>query len=248
MKTLPRIGILTLTAQDGVHPPFHATRRTYIESVLAAGGAPLLIPLIDSSPEALRTIYDLCTGLLFCGGKDIAPAHYKETPLPQCDEPDSLRDSVELTVLRWALNESKPVLGICRGCQLMNIACGGSLIQDLPTQRPEAQRHADGFPKDPKALYNGRHLVNFEKGSQIAGIFGVESLVTNTVHHQAVKEVGLGLAVTATSEDGIVEGIEYANHPFAIGLQWHPELQWQSESRVHLNPFIELVAAASRGA
>ena len=242
----PIIGIPTLTFHDGDNPALNATRHTYIDSIVAAGGTPILIPLTPNSPEALRQTFELCQGLLFCGGKDINPTHYHAVKSPLCDVPDDARDSVEIQLMRWCLAENKPVLGICRGCQLMNVAAGGDLVQDIPTERSDATIHGAGFTADNQTQYSSRHHVLLSPGTKASAIFSSSRLQTNTLHHQAVKNLAAGFVQSAVSEDHITEGIESTSHRFAVGLQWHPELLWKDENPVHLKPFVALVDAARR--
>ncbi len=187
----------------------------YAPAVAMAGGAPLLIP-IRLNVEAWRSIYERLDGLLFPGGVDVAPAFYRESPHPQLGRVDDDLDYVELTLARWALAERMPVLAICRGIQLINVAAGGTLYQDLPAQYPVALPHA--CPGE-----NAAHKVRVQADTRLAAALGVVECSTNSRHHQAVKDVAPGFVATAWAPDGVIEGIEMADAPFVVGVQWHPE-------------------------
>lgn len=197
-----------------------AQGRAYIEAVVTAGGIPVLIPL-NLSEVMLKAIYDSLDGILLAGGEDLAPATYGETPHEKLGEVDEERDRVELELTRLALSDGKPLLGICRGIQVLNVAAGGTLYQDLAAQQPDALHHflpvAD-YPRDYLA-----HQVDIAPDSHLAKALGVTAAAVNSRHHQAVRAVAPGMVVVARSPDGTIEGIESPTHPFAVGVQWHPE-------------------------
>ncbi len=197
-----------------------AQGRAYVEAVAAAGGIPVLIPL-NLSGSALRALYDSLDGILLAGGGDIAPAIYGEPPHEKLGEVDDERDRVEMELARLALAGGMPLLGICRGIQVLNVAAGGTLYQDIAAQQPGALRHdcgADDYPRNHLA-----HRVHITPDSRLATALGVTSALVNSRHHQAVKAIAPEMAIVAHSPDGIVEGIESPTHPFAVGVQWHPE-------------------------
>jgi putative glutamine amidotransferase len=168
----------------------------------------------------LRQLYDLLDGLLLPGGEDVDPALYGEARHEKCGPSSPELDEVELTLARWAVDDGKPVLAICRGIQVLNVALGGTLYQDIAAQIPggaEHVKHRRG-PRDFLA-----HTATITHGSRLALILGATSLPVNSLHHQAVKDVAPGLAVVAQTPDGIIEAMEVPEHPFAIGVQWHPE-------------------------
>lgn len=192
----------------------------YVRSVALAGGAPVIVPL-ELGERAWRSIYERLDGLLLPGGVDVDPRRYGEQPHPCLGRADSPLDEAELVLARWALADRMPVLAICRGIQLINVAAGGTLYQDLPAQLPDALPHACSPPSYPR---NYRaHMVHIDPGSRIATAMGTTECTTNSRHHQAVKQVAPGFDVTARAPDGVIEGIEYADAPFIIGVQWHPE-------------------------
>jgi putative glutamine amidotransferase len=198
--------------------PIYASNRAYIQAVMHAGGAPVLISPMPTG-EALAAIQGILDGLLLTGGADLDPALYGETPLPETRSPEPQRDATELAITHWALEKRLPVLGICRGMQLLNVACGGSLYQDLPTQRPGAFDHEQRN----QARTHIAHAVSMEPGSLVASILGGQHTGVNSFHHQAVKRIGQGLQVTGVAEDGVTEAVEMPDWPFVVAVQYHPE-------------------------
>lgn len=204
------------------HPDndFSSVRRTYSESVLNAGGIPILIPIITSE-EVLATIVDMLDGLILTGGEDVHPRYYNEEPIEELGEVNDVRDVYDLTLIRLATERKLPTLGICRGEQLINVAFGGSLYQDIPAQ------YADSTVKhnqEASSKYS-THYVTLLPGSTIATLTGEKELCTNTHHHQAVKQVAPGFKVTAWACDSIPEAIESCEGLPMWGVQFHPEPQ-----------------------
>lgn len=187
---------------------------TYIDTLRSAGAIPVLIP---PQPENAAEIVEALDGLLLAGGEDCDPALYGEEPLASVHPMDPRRQSNDLTLARVARERGIPTLGICLGLQVMNVAGGGTLVQDIDAQLETDIRHAS-IPED-----RARHDVIVEKGTRLAGIIPAIELNVNSSHHQAIKDVAEGLRVTAHAPDGVVEGIEDARHPFYLGVQWHPE-------------------------
>ncbi len=213
----------------------------YVRAVVDAGGAPVLLAL-DISEKALRAIYDTLDGLLLSGGVDVAPHRYGEMPHPRLGDVDAGRDEVELTVTHWAVADDLPVLAICRGIQLLNVALGGTLYQDIASQVPGALAH-------PYQEGNSRghiaHTVDVVPGSHLYRILQPENgvLPVNSMHHQAVKDVAPGCVITARAPDGIIEGLEEPTRRFVVGVQWHPEEMVANDAR--MRPlFAHFVAAA----
>lgn len=193
---------------------------TYSNAIERAGGAPILIPL-HLSEDTLSAIYSRIDALLLAGGVDVHPKEFGEQVEAFCGEIDTARDETELRVTRWALADGHPILGICRGIQMLNVAAGGSLYQDIPTQIETQQNHSY-IKGDP---YNLRaHPVQFEPESRVAKWLGVPSIDVNSLHHQALKKVAPGLKVIARSPDGVIEAVESQDERFLVGVQWHPEL------------------------
>jgi putative glutamine amidotransferase len=224
----PVLGVPTQNLQSlgGVPADIPASwvmSQRYIRALSAAGGLPWMIPLVGDEPETLRGIYDELDGIFLPGGADIDPANYGEEAHARCDRSDPARDEVELALVRWALVDGKPVLGVCRGLQLVNLAAGGTLYQDLAEQMPGSIKH-DYFP------FGGRyprdylaHEVHVAERTKLAEIFGAGALKVNSMHHQGVRRLGDQLVASALAPDGLVEGIESANGSYLVAVQWHPE-------------------------
>jgi len=223
---------------------------SYCRSVARAGGAPALIPL-DLSQDAWRSIYQRLDGLLLPGGVDVDPARYGEPPHPKLGKVEASLDEAELLLARWALADGLPLLGICRGIQTLNVAAGGTLYQDLPSQFPGALRHTCSPPDYPRI--HRAHAVQVTPGSRLAAILGAHEIRVNSRHHQAVKDRAPGFVITARAPDGVIEGIEAAGYRpdregrFAVGIQWHPESLADDDPQM-LALFQALVQAASKRA
>jgi len=212
----PLIGIPCFSASEE-EPAFFGQNQSYIRAVEREGGIPLLIPFL--SDDSLEEVASRLDGLLLAGGGDVSPARYGEANLYSRGLNEE-RDRVELFLARWALSHGLPLLAICRGIQVLNVAAGGSLYQDIASQVPGALKH-DYYPHYPR--HHLAHAVVVEPGTRLAKLVGDGRLRVNSLHHQAVKEVAPGLVVSARAEDGLVEGLEHPQHPFALGVQWHPE-------------------------
>jgi len=223
-KTL-LIGMPTQQPYNG--RPEYLVGAAYCHAIEAVGGVPLLIPLSDE-PWVLDRFYGMLDGLFLCGGGDIAAHYYGDIDSGALTFVDEPRDRVELQLTRRALRDRMPVFGICRGIQTLNVAAGGTLYQDIPTDFSEALDHraSTGKPHGHVA-----HIVRVEGDSQLSHILGnagrneAMSVGVNTFHHQAVRDVAPGFRVNAWAPDGVVEGIEWgkSDGAYALGVQWHPE-------------------------
>jgi putative glutamine amidotransferase len=211
----------------------------YAECIAEAGGIPLHFPPLPS-PDYLREVLSAMDGLVLTGGADIHPSFYGETiSAPVFLSPDQ-RTDFDLSLFRAALRAGKAILAICHGMQIMNVALGGTLYQDLSSQVPNPVAHCGEKDSTP-----ARHAVRVEKESKLAGILGGrERLEVSSIHHQAVRDLGRGLRGSARAPDGIVEGIEIPAHPRVVGVQWHPEKDPHSEPTRLL--FGALIEAAGR--
>jgi putative glutamine amidotransferase len=210
----PKIGISATRATHELRP-VEQINRSYVDAVAAAGGLPLVLPVL--SPADSFTMLASLDGLLLSGGGDIDPAWYGMPASPTLDGVDPERDDWELALLRAAFELGLPVLGICRGAQLINVGLGGTLVAHLPDVTDEAHRSADqrGLPT---------HAVRVQPDSRVAEVLQLDMVDVNSLHHQAVAQLGAGIEAVAWSHDGVPEAIETRDGTRAIGVQWHPEL------------------------
>ncbi|PYI55191.1 gamma-glutamyl-gamma-aminobutyrate hydrolase family protein [Paenibacillus flagellatus] len=206
--------IIAVTAnyEDDVASLKHA----YTDSVRNAGGLPLAVPF-GLDEDDVRRLCASADGLLLTGGPDVDPDYYGEEPLPVLGKVTPERDRLEVLLARTFAAAGKPIFAICRGEQVLNVALGGSLYQDIGTEAATLQ-HSQKAPRSHLS-----HRVRAEEGSLIERIAGASSFKVNSFHHQAVKRPAPGMRISAKSEDGVVEAIESETHRFVLGVQWHPE-------------------------
>lgn len=239
----PIIGISCMNDDDGRGGRLMAVRPSYLRAIEAAGGVPLLIHLTDDE-AVVRALYERCDGILLPGGDDIDPAYFGEERHPQLGDVDPQRDTVELLLARWTREDRKPLMGICRGLQVINVAFGGSLYQDIPSQLPDSLDHRHNtrlrqydVPGHPLAL---------APDSWIAERLGATEVVSNTMHHQAIKEVAPGLRAVGQAPDGVVEAVEGDGEHFVVAVQCHPEHLWSSAEPRWASFFRAFVEACAR--
>ena len=204
---------------------------TYTTAIIKAGALPFLIPL-DFPLEDLAEVRGLCDGLLLTGGGDVETARYGGKEHPSVDGVWPIRDELESRLANLAYDSGWPVFGICRGVQIMNVAAGGKLYSDIPDQVPNVRfvhQQPSGTARDHIV-----HMVNVQPDTLLYRILGKESVAVNSFHHQAVSVPGERFRINAFSEDGIPEGIEIPGHPFALGVQWHPECMQQYDDHMKL--------------
>ncbi len=226
----PLIGLTPYAIEKEDRREFRLGRR-YCEQIQAAGGLPLVLPFTENNEE-IAQMAALCDGFLFTGGEDIDPPRYGEVTLPECGAVDPQRDAFELALMEAVEALGKPVLGICRGVQLMNVFYGGSLWQDLASQKGlSKEAHSPGH-------YDEIHSVVIRPDTRLASILGAGEYSVNSSHHQTVKETPLTAA--AVTAEGLIEAIEKPGERFVLGVQWHPERL--SDTRL----FRALVAACQK--
>lgn len=214
----PIIGLATRTTNDGSG---NSAGVAYIRSIEKAGGVPILLPLIEDPQDILRML-DLIEGLLLIGGPDVDPHEFGEEPHPKLGTIDVAGDRVELALTRGALDRDLPILAICRGIQLLNVAAGGTLYQDIASQIPDALKHSQRTT-EPYVT----HRISITEGSLMYSIFGASEIRVNSYHHQSVKDPAPGFRTTAVADDTVVEAIESTRHRFVLGVQCHPERLWE---------------------
>ena len=197
---------------------------TYIHSIEQSGGLPLLIPYVKNQ-DLLKEAITLCDGVLFTGGGDADPALYGEATLPECGKIEPMRDTLDMAALRIAIDQKKPILGICRGIQMINIALGGTLYQDIPSQYQTEIPHSQTT-----GLHAYSHSVRIVKDTPLYSLLQENEIPANSFHHQAIKDLGRGLVPMAYAPDGIIEAVYSQELPYLRGYQWHPERLWQIDA------------------
>lgn len=211
----------------------------YMDGVQEAGGLPLIFPFTEDPAEIAR-LCALCDGFLMTGGHDVSPVLYGETPLSaELVKPCEKRDRMETQVLAYAIAQDKPVLGICRGLQLLNAALGGTLYQDLPLQHPSETPHTQRPPYD-----EPRHSLRVLPDTPLHALLGREELAVNSYHHQAICALAPGLRAMAVSPDGLIEAVWAPEQRFCWAVQWHPEYAFRRDENCRAI-FRAFVAAAT---
>jgi putative glutamine amidotransferase len=236
----PLIGITT-SVTVGQTPERAYVNGTYIKAVQAAGGIPLLLAP-HFSPQTQAVLWQRLDGLLLTGGGDIDPARFGQAPHPTVADVSSARDELELGLTHRALTDDVPLLAICRGLQVLNVALGGTLVQDIPSERPGALVHSQTAPR-----HDATHAVKvMGEGTRLGRVLGALELEVNSMHHQAIDRLGNGLREVAWAPDGIVEGLELpGDDRFVLGVQWHPE-ELAGHDAAARNLFAAIVDAARR--
>jgi putative glutamine amidotransferase len=200
--------------------PRQMLNRAYVWAIERAGGVPVILPA-TTEPEVVARYLGVLDGLLLSGGVDVAPALYRQEEHPKLGTVDTDRDTLEMPLIREAVAQDMPIFAICRGIQALNVALGGTLYQDLPSERPSEIAHQQSERKIPRECPS--HVVRILPESRLRAIVGSEEMATNSFHHQALREVAEGLAVTAFAPDGVIEAVESPTHRHIVAVQFHPE-------------------------
>lgn len=232
----PIIGVTPLTNPDTDET---VIRPGYFEALTACGAIPVMLPYTNDVTD-IDQILGHVDGILLTGGYDVDPHLYGESPLPQVDEPQRELDALQMVLVPRAVSRDLPVLGICRGIQVINVALGGNLVQDIPTQCPQSHTHRMDPPFDAP-----RHDVSIVEGSPLGRLLdGEPSMGVNSKHHQALRELAPGIEPMAWSDDGLVEAVWMPQKSYVWAVQWHPELMFASDS--HQRRLIESFVAAAQ--
>lgn len=202
-------------------------RPTYLRAITAAGGVPVVLPL-EAPREDFRQLVEALDGFLFTGGPDIHPFLFGEQTLAHCGNVSPARDEAELALLSLVMSARKPLLGICRGIQTINIGLGGTIYQDIPSQLQKSS----SFPiahQQPFYYHLPAHRVDIQPDTQLFRIAKAPIIQVNSMHHQSVKDVAPGLVVSGYAPDGVIEAIEKPDYPYLLAVQWHPEYLWEKD-------------------
>jgi len=245
MTDRPIIGVTTQT-QDAIPnelPRCWIMGQRYVEVLTSFGAVPWLVPLLPDDEATLRAIYERLDGVFLPGGADVDPASYGDEKHAACGRTDPARDRTEVALARWAAEDGKPVLAVCRGEQILNVAAGGTLYQDLAAHRDGSIKH-DYFPVDGKYTREFlSHPVRVAAGTRLGELLEDDVIEVNSMHHQGIKTLAPGLVASAVAPDGVIEAVEPENGQFMIGVQWHPESLVDSDPRMH-RLFTAFTAAA----
>ena len=226
MRPLIGVPAQTLQAIDGIPeelPHSWVMNHRYFTALTAVGAVPIMVPLLAQDEDTLRAMYERLDGVFLAGGVDVDPASYREDRLDVCGRTDPDRDRVEIMLTKWAIEDGKPVLGVCRGLQVINVACGGSLLQDIESHSDRFIKH-DYYPTQGHERHYLAHEALVAAGSRFMRIYGGQKILVNSMHHQGIKQLGEGLAATIHAPDGLIEGVEGTGENFLLGVQWHPEM------------------------
>lgn len=220
--------------------PLYIMNQTYIRMLENLGALPVMIPL-QMTEATLRGIFERLDGLFLPGGEDVDPSYYGADQHPRLGATDKERDRTELLITRWAVETGMPLLGVCRGLQVINVVCGGTLHQDLHAERPYLHKH--DYTPPTYERYRISHTVTIEPDSRLARTLGTMHGV-NSMHHQGINQLGVGLRVVARAEDGLPEAIELPALPYLVAVQWHPE-ELATTDQHSTNLFYDFVEVAA---
>ncbi|WP_066066779.1 gamma-glutamyl-gamma-aminobutyrate hydrolase family protein [Neobacillus soli] len=239
MNKKPIIGITGAYVKHNENMEGVYVHHDYHKSVAANGGIPIVLPFINAE-TSLETL-QLCDGIILSGGEDVDPKFYGEDPHQHLGSTMPERDLAEIAIVKYALENNIPLLAICKGIQLLNVALGGTLIQDIPSQVKESIQHSQKIDRS-----RDSHWVTVSKDSKLFQIIGSDRVRVNSLHHQAIDKLASDLRIAAQSSDGIIEAVEYA-HPtkFTIGVQWHPESMASTDKKMN-NLFAEFIKSSTK--
>lgn len=219
-RNKPVIGVMPLWDEDKVSLWMLPA---YLDGIIQAGGIPVIFPFTEETDD-VKILVDTVDGVIMTGGQDVNPDRYGQELLGEMVVPCEKRDGLEFKVMQEILKSRKPILGICRGLQVINVALGGSLYQDLPTQHPSDINHRQPAPYDIPS-----HEVEVLPDTPLRHCLGDERINVNSCHHQAIKELAEPLEAMAISTDGLVEGVYRPDYPFLWAVQWHPEFMQKKD-------------------
>ncbi len=238
MKSRPIVAV-SATSEVLRGAPRVRVNAAYTRAVELVGGVPLVVPPLRD-PSAAEATLDRSDALILTGGEDVDPARFGAAPHPELGATHPERDATELALVRAARSRRTPTLAICRGIQLLNVALGGTLVQDIPSERPSEIDHAPGAPRDERV-----HEISVEQGSRLAAALGSARIRANSSHHQAIDRLAPGLRATAHAPDGLIEGVEWGDDDWwVLGVQWHPEELVELSDRWDRQLFAALIRAA----
>ncbi len=221
--------------EAGTEVPLQTANQAYLAALQAAGAAPILVPLGTRPLDGL----EFADGVLLPGGVDINPSAYGAQPHPTSEWDDRV-DDLEFRLARWALERRLPILGICRGLQVLNVVLGGSLVQDLPSQRPQGLEHPRRGPR-----FSLTHRLTLVPGGRLATALGESEVAVNSLHHQGLERLAPGLIPSARAEDGLIEGVEMEGEEWVVAVQFHPEELFTTQPYA-ASLFQSFVAACAR--
>ena len=231
----PIIGILGPVDDDGSINLLH----TYSAAIEKAGGVPILLPFTENE-ETLSEYVSACDGFLFSGGVDVEPKRFGEETKSECGKIQLKRDQLEFSIFKIAFESKKAILGICRGAQVINVALGGTLYQDIPTEIKTDILHRQSEPRNMPS-----HSVNILADTPLMELIGKERMTANSFHHQAIKALGEGLLVMALADDAIIEAVYHNDYPYLLAYQWHPERLCDTDTD-NMKIFTSFIKAASK--
>lgn len=208
---------------------------SYLSVIKAAGGLPILLPPHIEEDQIFQ-LKKKIDGIMLTGGTDVHPGFYQESPESGLRRVDPARDNLEVNLLNWALKKKIPVVALCRGIQVLNIVCGGTIYQDMETEIQHEQNAPGRF---------ANHKVKFSENSFFEKIYGSRELIVNSFHHQAINNPGEKIEIEGKAEDGAIEAVVLKDHPFAVGVQWHPEQMYESNP-VQLNLFQKFIKICNK--